>query len=147
MAGDETASATTTPETGGKKHFSVDEANRALPYVQRVLADIQATYREAVALRRRLDEDDAGDPEEGEGDPKEAYERALVRLDRLLGEIRAVGCELKDFEQGLIDFPCHVGDREVLLCWRQGEEAVEHWHELDAGFAGRRPIAELPSEA
>ena len=49
--------------------------------------------------------------------------------------------ELKDYFTGLIDFPCWMDDREVYLCWRLGEPEVAHWHELDAGFAGRQKLA------
>jgi hypothetical protein len=55
-------------------------------------------------------------------------------------EIQALGIELKDFHAGLIDFPSRMGNREVYLCWKLGEPEVSYWHELDAGFAGRRKI-------
>ena len=47
---------------------------------------------------------------------------------------------IKDLERGLLDFPSIIGDREIFLCWEQDEESVEHWHELDSGFAGREPL-------
>ena len=52
----------------------------------------------------------------------------------------AAGCVLKGFEQGLVDFYGMYEGRVVCLCWLQGEGSVTHWHELDAGFSGRRPI-------
>jgi hypothetical protein len=55
-------------------------------------------------------------------------------------ELQALGVELKDYRIGLIDFPSRMGEREVYLCWRAGEAEVGHWHELDAGFAGRQPL-------
>jgi hypothetical protein len=56
-------------------------------------------------------------------------------------ELGELGIELKDFDTGLIDFPSQMDNREVYLCWRLGEEEVAHWHEIDAGFSGRRKIA------
>src|SRR5947208_7374801 len=60
------------------------------------------------------------------------------RMREYLKELADLGIELKDFDTGLIDFPCWLDDREVCLCWRLGEPTIEHWHEIDAGFAGRR---------
>jgi hypothetical protein len=60
----------------------------------------------------------------------------------LLEELKAVGCELKDFELGLVDFYALLDDRLVFLCWRLGEPRVEYWHEVDAGIAGRQPVDE-----
>ncbi len=56
-------------------------------------------------------------------------------------ELRKLGVELKDYFTGLIDFPCWMDGREVYLCWQLGEPEVAHWHELDAGFAGRQKLA------
>ena len=47
---------------------------------------------------------------------------------------------LRDIEQGLIDFPGTRDGKEVFLCWRMGEDAVNYWHDPDTGFAGRRPL-------
>ena len=55
-------------------------------------------------------------------------------------QITVRGIEIKDLNQGLIDFPSLRGDRIVYLCWRLGEDRIGYWHELDAGFAGRTPI-------
>ena len=64
------------------------------------------------------------------------------RINRYLQELEAVGCVFKGFDAGLVDFHSLREDRVVFLCWRLGEERVTHWHELDAGFRGRQPIAD-----
>jgi len=61
----------------------------------------------------------------------------------VVSEINSCGCEIKDIESGLVDWYARVGDRDVYLCWRFGEKEVGFFHELDTGFAGRRPIADL----
>lgn len=61
--------------------------------------------------------------------------------------IITTGVLVKDPEEGLCDFPSQRGDRPVLLCWKLGERAVSHWHELHTGFAGRQPIDEDPAAA
>src|SRR5262249_33900136 len=68
------------------------------------------------------------------------FERGRERMEELVGELRQLGVELKDFFAGLVDFPCWMDGREVYLCWKQGEPEVAHWHEVDAGFAGRQKL-------
>jgi hypothetical protein len=60
-----------------------------------------------------------------------------------VARIDAWGITLRDIESGLIDFPALVDGRQVWLCWRLGEDDVAWWHDLDSGFGGRRPLAEL----
>lgn len=62
------------------------------------------------------------------------------RLDLLLHQIQDMGIEVKDLTIGLVDFPALHEDRIVYLCWKYGEECVQFWHELEAGFAGRQQI-------
>jgi hypothetical protein len=77
----------------------------------------------------------------------EASRDARLEAGRLAGEIEAcldelaqIGCVFKGFEGGLVDFHARLDDRMVCLCWQHGEAAVTHWHELEAGFAGRQPL-------
>lgn len=66
----------------------------------------------------------------------------LKRVRESVAEIDAIGVQVKDLEFGLLDFPCRVDDQIVLLCWRMGEPAIEHWHTMDTGFKGRQPVDE-----
>ncbi len=132
-----TASLQDAPEAD-KTYFTLEHANRALPYVRRIVDDIMAVYRDVVALRRRMETDES----DGSGVERQ-YQEAIDRLGELVDEVQAVGVELKDFERGLVDFPALADDREVMLCWRAGEEHVSHWHEVDAGYAGRQPTDSL----
>ncbi len=69
-------------------------------------------------------------------------ENHLQRARESVAEIDAIGVQVKDLDSGLIDFPCRLDDDVVLLCWRMGEPAIEHWHTVDAGFQGRQPVDE-----
>jgi hypothetical protein len=64
----------------------------------------------------------------------------LAELQELVSEFQSREIQIKDLERGLVDFPAILAGKEVFLCWEQGEEDVEYWHELDAGFAGRAPL-------
>ncbi len=57
-----------------------------------------------------------------------------------LAEIDAIGVQVKDLEQGLLDFPSMMDGKAVLLCWKLGEPAITHWHTEEEGFAGRKPL-------
>jgi hypothetical protein len=66
----------------------------------------------------------------------------LTRVRESIAEIDAIGVQVKDLEAGLLDFPCRIDDEVVLLCWRMGEPAIEHWHTMEAGFQGRQRVDE-----
>ncbi|WP_348269964.1 DUF2203 domain-containing protein [Edaphobacter paludis] len=57
-----------------------------------------------------------------------------------LGEIEAIGVQVQDLEEGLLDFPCVKDGKTVMLCWKLGEDSITHWHEPEDGFAGRKPL-------
>jgi hypothetical protein len=57
-----------------------------------------------------------------------------------VAEINALGVQVKDLGIGLLDFPCVVEGKVVLLCWKLGERSIAHWHGVDEGFAGRKRI-------
>ena len=66
----------------------------------------------------------------------------LRRVRESIAEIDSIGVQVKDVDSGLLDFPCRVDDQVVLLCWRMGETAIEHWHTIEDGFKGRQPVDE-----
>jgi len=73
---------------------------------------------------------------------KAERDKAAQQIKDALSEIDATGVQVKDLEMGLLDFPCIVEDRIILLCWKLGEEKITHWHTVEEGFRGRKPIDE-----
>ncbi len=127
------------------KYFTVEQANNTLPLVKRVVADILNDYRVWRDLMRQfelLSADATG--ETGESEEQMALrtqvDDAAHRINSYMDELAQIGCVFKGFEQGLVDFHSKRDDRDVLLCWKHGEPAVEHWHELEGGFDGRQPV-------
>ncbi len=123
------------------KLFSIDEANELLPDVSAKLQAIRSLYGKIDSLkadaRSAAEASDLGGGMPGGTD----YVKALYDIGKLTTELHADGIQLKDYSRGLIDFPCMRDGRVVLLCWQLGEpEQIEWWHELEAGFAGRRPL-------
>lgn len=123
-----------------KKYFSLSEANRSITLVRRIVADIVRDYQELCELHAACKAyDAAGDvcrAEQG----RERYARVTDHLSELQEELEKVGCEVKDYRLGLVDFPALLEGREVYLCWQIGEECVAHWHETNTDYARRRPI-------
>jgi hypothetical protein len=68
--------------------------------------------------------------------------KAEQRAKDALAEIDSIGVQVKDIDIGLLDFPCEVDGKTVLLCWKMGENSITHWHGTDEGFAGRKLIDE-----
>lgn len=127
------------------KLFTVEEANRTLPLVRKIVEDVVREHR---AWREKILELDLLASTVGADEPRdrvEALEReaqAIARqIDGYERELDALGIQLKDRRQGLVDFPSLLGERVVLLCWRYGEPEVQFWHEADAGYAGRQPLS------
>ena len=123
-----------------RRRFTLAEANKSLPLVRRIVGDIVGTHAEAARLQQQLD----GLSAAREQKPIQArLEAAMHRLEDYVDELSEVGCELKDYQSGLIDFTSRHQGRDICLCWKLGEEQIGFWHELDAGFAGRKPVSLL----
>lgn len=124
--------------------FTVDRANRALILVRRVAADIVARYRELMQLRARQNDESEIRTDLESRALQQRIDACVDVLGQLHRELSDVGCVLKDWRTGLIDFPAVRKGQRVWLCWRLGEPTVAHWHELHDGFSGRRPIKGEP---
>lgn len=138
------ASTCDSKQAEGKKFFDLDEANRALPYVSRIVRDVKTTLGEVKRLRRTIESAPAGKQID---DLVRAYDMGVDRLESLSDELQKTGVELKNAEKGLVDFPAMHEGREVYLCWRFGEDKIVAWHETDAGFAGRQDVTTLAADA
>jgi hypothetical protein len=127
------------------KLFTLEEAERTLPLVRRIVEDLLAEYprwRQAVSRYEILTGGARADW--GETSDLVAARDAVTghadRINSYLQELERIGCVFKGFDAGLVDFYSLREDRLIFLCWRLGEPRITHWHELEAGFAGRQPI-------
>lgn len=135
-----------------KKHFTVEQANQSLPLVRAIVKDIVDLYQDleergARLARIRQQSGFSARNEESVyseelADVESALEKDKQKLYAFVDELNELGIEFKDPVKGLVDFPAMMDGREVLLCWHLGEDDVSHWHELDAGFAGRQSLLE-----
>lgn len=123
------------------RHYTLAQARSLLPQIRGWLADLQRLR----GVLARQDERTAGRFALGEdigGASAQERVRTLLQFQNLLDEFRRREIEVKDLDRGLIDFPAIIGGREVFLCWEQDEEDIEHWHDLDVGYAGREKLKE-----
>src|SRR5690606_16356837 len=126
------------------RYFTVEEANRTLPLVRRIVEDIVALYP-AFQEQLRSFQELAGTPleppvEERLQQLRVEIDRSAQQINGYIQELQQVGCLFKGFDEGLVDFYSYHEGRPIFLCWKLGEERITHWHELDAGAAGRQPL-------
>jgi hypothetical protein len=127
----------------------VEQANHALPLVKVIAADLVAKFAEVKERKDRLDrirrqkrsKDGVEDFYAEElVEAESQLEHELETLQGYIEELTDLGIEVKDASRGLLDFYSLLDGREVYLCWLLGEDEVGHWHEIDAGFAGRQSL-------
>lgn len=125
--------------------FTVDQANRTLPLVRRIVEDVVSEHRRWQEALAELDLLTPGSTTDLP-DPKIiALERRIQSIAREIEafrvELDGLGIQLKDGRRGLIDFPSELDGRPMLLCWELGESSVQFWHDEESGYAGRQPLS------
>ena len=139
MAAPQFSTSGTKPASSNRRRFSLEQANRALPLITRIVRDIVNASQNIADLEAKLEDT----PVKLAPVVQAQLDHSRRRLAEFGEELTDIGVELKDIESGLIDFPGRHQGRDVFLCWKLGEDKVEYWHELHAGFAGRQPIRSL----
>jgi hypothetical protein len=136
----------------GPRFFTVEEANALVSSLEIEFGRVARARAELGPLIESLGGADVAVAilHEG-GEPPAGRERDAARLQALaaeitdaVGRVNDMGCLVKDLERGLVDFYAVEDDEAVFLCWQYGEPAVTHWHGVDEGFAGRKPIEGAP---
>ena len=121
------------------RHYTLEEARALLPWVTEQLIAIRDA-RDRLAdgdARRALANGSSGN---GGGSPGKQVGEAFLELRAVMAALEECDIVLRDIDRGLIDFPAIREGREVYLCWIDGEQDIEFWHDLDAGYAGRQAL-------
>ena len=129
------------------RYFTPEEANEALATV-RPLTERLVRHRRALAeaqqrraaFAERIAGNGGGIQPSELAAVTEEVERHAEGVASCIRDITALGAQLKDLDEGLVDFPARRGDEEILLCWKLGEDEIGWWHGAEDGFAGRRPL-------
>lgn len=134
----------------GRKLFTVEMANAALPLVRAIVSDWSQLSAEVAERSERLAQLRRGRETRREDPYSEELRQVeqdlagdAAKLSEYIGELEQLGVEPKSGTDGLVDFPAMLEGRPVYLCWKLGEPEVMYWHDLDAGFAGRQSLVEL----
>lgn len=124
------------------KLFTIEEANSLLEDVRPIVEKIQRAHRRLGTFQRAANHAAEGAEHGGGGLPNgEHYAQLLLDLSVGAGDLESLGIQLKDYNNGLIDFPSMRDGRVVLLCWKADEgDNIEWWHDVESGFAGRQPL-------
>ncbi len=135
---------------GMKRTFTLSEAEALLPVLRGLLRRAMAARRKMRLIEGEFERARAHVFASGGAELDVLhFVRRRAESDKLaqqikegIAEIHAAGAQVKDLDMGLLDFPSVVDGNLILLCWRMGEEHITHWHGMDEGFAGRKPIDE-----
>jgi hypothetical protein len=127
------------PDLVHDQHFTVEQANAALPHVKPLLQKLRDA-RDMLTDEQAHEALTDSAPSNGGGDPGTQVGEAFLEVRRLLLTLGEGGIVVRDIDRGLIDFPAIRDGREVYLCWELGEDDVAWWHELDAGYGGRNSL-------
>lgn len=120
--------------------FTLEEASKTLEVIRPFMEEIVLISRKIITNQPEI----WPAIEKSVGNGGNATLSKLVwdfeKLDSLLHRVQETGALVKDMSSGLLDFPAIRNGQEVYLCWKVGEEKIEYWHEIEAGFAGRQSI-------
>ena len=123
-----------------KKLFTLQEANTFVPQlldlvpkIQKLSISLSNDFPDIKNAREKAKWN--GGSEQGVG-----YLAAVLKYNNFMLKIEEIGCEVKGIREGLVDFPSIREGKEVYLCWRMPEKEILFWHDLNTGFAGRKPL-------
>ena len=121
-------------------YFTLQEANEALKIIRPLMDEVQVIRQKI--LENQPEAWPAIEKSAGNGGNRALSNlvQDFERLDVLVHQIQDTGAQIKDINTGLLDFSALKNGREVYLCWQHGEDDIQYWHEIEAGFAGRQPI-------
>ena len=122
------------------KNFTVEEANGLIPYLLDWVPRLQVLY--SLMNQSFPDIQKARSKAEYGGGSVFGtdYLNVVLRANQITRNLEKKGCVLKGIEMGLVDFPSVRDGKEVYLCWKNPEQKIRFWHDMDSGFAGRQPI-------
>jgi hypothetical protein len=128
--------------------YTVEEANQELPRVRRIvkqIAELSALVPELEDQARIAEYESkrngaGNDRRDRHQQARDAVSGAELELLKAVAALNGMGIQLKGPLEGLIDFPSYRDGELVELCWKLGEDRVEHWHHVGEGYAGRKRL-------
>ncbi len=131
-----------------KIYFTLEEANKLLPTLEKELVELQQLRKQFQYKSKQLKKIKESTSHEVKTETERIFmsesELEFMEMQAQLHvfNIQSFGAQLKNIDIGLLDFPAIIEGKEVLLCWKQGESKINHYHGEDEGFANRKPLNE-----
>lgn len=128
------------------QNFTLEEANALLPRLSQIILQMQERKARHDQLQEKAAEYSGRMSSNGHiiekdvNETRQELQKAAAELNSLIERVQEMGCEVKDIDQGLIDFRTEREGRDVYLCWKLGEPDIRWWHDLETGFAERQPL-------
>ena len=129
-----------------ERTFTLAEAKQLLPQLEEQLCAVKKDKDVLLHSQKEIKRASANAQANGGSIAGPRYIRALERISDSVEAIQEMGVLVKDLDVGLCDFPYRLGDRVVHLCWKLGEQEIGYWHEIEDGYAGRKPLETLTED-
>ena len=120
------------------KTFTLEEANALVPQIAELIDELIQARDQLANLGAKLQSVIGQADGNGGSKAGSEYALALSHFNARLNFFQELGCELKDLDQGLVDFPSYREGKLVYLCWKRDEDHILFWHDIDSGFTGRQ---------
>lgn len=134
-----------------QKIFTIDEANRMLPLVRRIVEDLVRDHERWLDKVNEFEIATVGSSVDHPDVMAELLQQEALRLaadiESYVKELGELGVQCKGIDSGLVDFPGEMNGSPILFCWKLGEPSVQYWHGVESGFAGRRPVQRALAES
>ena len=128
-----------------KRYFTIDEAQELLPKIEKILGRT-IRLNKALELLSSIEievYDDDYDNLRRITKMNKEFHKLSHEFYQNIEKLEDMGCLIKDFEIGVIDFHYRFGNEDIFLCWKLGERRIRFWHEVDSDYMGRKPIIDL----
>ncbi len=131
-------------------HFTIEEAEKCLPKVEKLVLKAQRLRDKIAWLLETHDVVLEVSSDDGfhyfmteQVKANKEFHRMYHQFYKALEDLTGLGVVVKDIDEGLIDFPFKFNSQDAFLCWHLGESKIRHWHDLESGFEGRKPIVDI----
>ncbi len=134
-----------------RKLFTLDDANRMLPLVRRIVEDLVRDHEKWQDKVNHFEIATVSSTPDRPDTMAELLQAEALRIaadiEGYVKELSELGVECKGLDAGLVDFPGEIDGESIYYCWKIGEPSVQYWHGVNAGFAGRQPLRQELAES
>ena len=134
----------------GMNYFTIEQAEKCLPNVEKLIKKAQRLRDKIAWLLETHDVVLEVSSDQGfhyfvteEVKANKDFHKLYYQFYKVIEDLNNIGVIVKDIDDGLVDFPFRLNDHDAFLCWQLGEDKIRHWHDIESGFEGRKPIVDI----